>query len=148
MFWFLNTLLCAGVVRGTVAVYLPLVIAGDRPAVGGSWLWIAPVLFALGAAIYIRCVGAFATFGRGTPAPIEKGRRGNWRGGQQAPLSYPKMARALLDELLEVTLAVAVEEDAIRLHDAAPLDAVAVERRMEQLAGLAAALLPSHGPYR
>jgi protein-S-isoprenylcysteine O-methyltransferase Ste14 len=74
--WLLaKNLLFTVVVPGTVAVYLPREIAGERAtgplvAVGG-----AAVCFGLGGAIYAWCVWDFATFGRGTPAPIDAPKR-------------------------------------------------------------------------
>ena len=56
---------------GSVAVWIPWYLAG--PAPGGSAIsrFAAGALFALGAAIYAWCLWDFATFGRGTPAPID-----------------------------------------------------------------------------
>jgi protein-S-isoprenylcysteine O-methyltransferase Ste14 len=66
---FLKNLLFTVLVPGTVAVYVPTLIADGRPP--GSGLVIAlPVLF-LGGSIYFWCLWDFATFGRGTPAPID-----------------------------------------------------------------------------
>jgi len=58
---------------GTVAVYLPLLLgrtscSPHRPGLATP-LWIA------GGAIYAWCVWDFATFGRGTPAPIDAPQR-------------------------------------------------------------------------
>jgi protein-S-isoprenylcysteine O-methyltransferase Ste14 len=63
-------------VPGTVSVYLPLLLAPDRPA-GGSPLVtaLAAALFAVGAAGYGWCLWNFASIGRGTPAPIDMPRR-------------------------------------------------------------------------
>jgi protein-S-isoprenylcysteine O-methyltransferase Ste14 len=60
------------IVPGTVALYLPLVIAQDVPWPGwGAAQFAALVPLALGAVIYLRCLWAFGTIGRGTPAPID-----------------------------------------------------------------------------
>jgi protein-S-isoprenylcysteine O-methyltransferase Ste14 len=63
------------VLPGTIGVYLPVWIASGpaSPAcVAGA---AALALLALGAAIYAWCVWDFATFGRGTPAPIDAPKR-------------------------------------------------------------------------
>ena len=73
----LKNLLFTVLVPGTVAVYVPLWIAGDRLAgaprpgvlAGVGWL-----LLVVGAGIYGWCLWDFATFGRGTPAPIDAPR--------------------------------------------------------------------------
>ena len=67
----LKNLLFTVLVPGTVAVYLPLVIVGSRPRADGLALAAGAALLAAGAAIYAWCVWDFATFGRGTPAPID-----------------------------------------------------------------------------
>jgi len=59
------------IVPGTVGVYLPLMFARGRHPAGGAALAGTLVLFAIGGAIYTWCVYDFATFGRGTPAPID-----------------------------------------------------------------------------
>jgi protein-S-isoprenylcysteine O-methyltransferase Ste14 len=67
----LKNLLFTLVMPGTVAVYLPLwLLAGEPSAVGPS-LWLGALLIAAGASVYLWCVWDFATFGRGTPAPID-----------------------------------------------------------------------------
>lgn len=71
----LKNLLFTVLVPGTVAVYVPLRIAEGR-AVGSGWAVVAALpLYLLGAAIYAWCVWDFATFGRGTPAPIDAPRK-------------------------------------------------------------------------
>ena len=67
----LKNLLFTVLVPGTVAVYVPLLIGCSRSVGSGLTLAIALVLLALGAGIYAWCVWDFATFGRGTPAPID-----------------------------------------------------------------------------
>ena len=66
-----KNLLFTLIVPGTVAVYLPLRIVGDRPFVRGPGFGAGCLLLLLGASIYAWCVWDFATFGRGTPAPID-----------------------------------------------------------------------------
>ncbi len=82
----LKNLLFTLLVPGTVAVYIPLSIAGDRAAASGPTLAAAICLFVLGASIYGWCVWDFASFGRGTPAPIDAPRhlvvRGLYRGSR------------------------------------------------------------------
>ena len=68
---FLKNLLFTLVVPGTVAVYLPLFIAQSRPLTSGPLFVIALALLAVGGTIYAWCVWDFATFGRGTPAPLD-----------------------------------------------------------------------------
>lgn len=63
-------------VPGTVAVYLPLLIAGGRGITSSvPLLAVALVFFGLGAAVYAWCVWDFAAFGRGTPLPLDAPRR-------------------------------------------------------------------------
>ena len=66
----LKNLLFTVLVPGTVAVYLPWMIAGRQAPASGLVSVIGCSLLALGVAIYAWCVWDFATFGRGTPAPI------------------------------------------------------------------------------
>ena len=70
----LKNLLFTVLVPGTVGVYLPLSLAQGAP-VAGPALVVALVLLAAGGAIYTWCVWDFASFGRGTPAPIDAPRR-------------------------------------------------------------------------
>jgi len=67
----LKNLLFTVLVPGTVAVYLPLVIAQGLSQASGIAHSLALALLVLGAAIYAWCVWDFATFGKGTPAPID-----------------------------------------------------------------------------
>ena len=67
----LKNLLFTIVAPGTVAVLVPLLFARDETPATGVPLAIALALFSLGSAIYAWCVWDFATFGRGTPAPID-----------------------------------------------------------------------------
>jgi protein-S-isoprenylcysteine O-methyltransferase Ste14 len=71
----LKNLLFTFLVPGTVAGWLPWVIAGHRPLASGPTLGVALALFAVGGSIYAWCVWDFATFGRGTPAPIDAPKR-------------------------------------------------------------------------
>ncbi len=70
-----KNLLFTVLVPGTVAVYLPLLFAeGRSPASAWAVVLAVPVL-ALGAAVYAWCVWDFASFGRGTPAPVDSPRK-------------------------------------------------------------------------
>lgn len=69
----LKNLVFTVLVPGTVAVYLPLQVIGGQPGTGSRW--IGGIAFAVGAAIYTWCVWDFASFGRGTPAPIDAPRK-------------------------------------------------------------------------
>lgn len=71
MILLLKNLLFTIVAPGTVAVLLPLLIAHEGTRATGRALAIALMLFGLGAAIYAWCVWDFASFGKGTPAPID-----------------------------------------------------------------------------
>jgi protein-S-isoprenylcysteine O-methyltransferase Ste14 len=67
----LKNLLFTIVAPGTVAVAVPLLIARGQSAASGGASVIASLLFLVGASIYAWCVWDFASFGRGTPAPID-----------------------------------------------------------------------------
>ncbi len=71
MVLFLKNLLFTVIVPGTVAVYVPWLIARDQPLASATWLAVSSALLVAGGAIYLWCVWDFATFGRGTPAPID-----------------------------------------------------------------------------
>ena len=71
----LKNLLFTLIVPGTVAVYAPLWIVRGRLPASGPARAIALLLLAAGGAIYSRCIWDFASFGRGTPAPIDAPRR-------------------------------------------------------------------------
>jgi protein-S-isoprenylcysteine O-methyltransferase Ste14 len=62
-------------VPGTVAVSVPLLLARDRVPVAGPVRAPAVLALAAGALVYAWCVWDFATFGRGTPAPIDAPKR-------------------------------------------------------------------------
>ena len=70
-----KTVLFTTLVPGTVGVYVPLYLAGDRTAGGGTSFGLAMGLFAIGVVLYLRSVWDFAAFGRGTPAPIDTPKR-------------------------------------------------------------------------
>jgi protein-S-isoprenylcysteine O-methyltransferase Ste14 len=67
----LKNLLFTLLMPGSVGVWIPWYLA--RPATDGGPIsrFAAGILFALGGAIYAWCLWDFATFGRGTPAPID-----------------------------------------------------------------------------
>jgi len=67
----LKNLLFTILVPGAAAVYFPLLIAGGRVGASGAGFVIACLVLALGVSIYAWCIWDFATFGRGTPAPID-----------------------------------------------------------------------------
>lgn len=72
---FLKTALFTVVVPTSVAVLIPLFIAGDRAPAGGLARVFAFPLLALGAVLYLRSAWDFASFGRGTPAITDAPRR-------------------------------------------------------------------------
>jgi protein-S-isoprenylcysteine O-methyltransferase Ste14 len=67
----LKNVLFTLVAPGTVAIYVPLLIVRGQTAGSAAWLVMSTTLFLVGGAIYTWCVWDFATFGRGTPAPID-----------------------------------------------------------------------------
>jgi protein-S-isoprenylcysteine O-methyltransferase Ste14 len=67
----IKNLLFTLIVPGTVGIYLPLMLRRGRPAATGPAFAIAIVLFAAGGLIYAWCVYDFASFGRGTPLPLD-----------------------------------------------------------------------------
>jgi len=67
----LKNLLFTLIVPGTVAVYLPLRIAGDRSIAGGAILFAGLAVLGAGASVYAWCIWDFAAFGRGTPLPLD-----------------------------------------------------------------------------
>lgn len=72
----LKNLLFTVIFPGTVAAYVPLIIAhgmGITPSV--SLLLIGILLLVTGATMYIWTVWDFASFGRGTPLPIDAPRK-------------------------------------------------------------------------
>lgn len=75
MLLLLKNLLFTVIVPGTVAVWVPLWIGAGSSAASGPSRFGGAALLALGVAIYAWCVWDFATFGRGTPAPIDAPKR-------------------------------------------------------------------------
>jgi len=75
MLLLLKNLVFTVLVPGTVGVYLPWALARGRTPASGLVLAAAAVVLALGGAIYAWCVWDFATFGRGTPAPLDAPKR-------------------------------------------------------------------------
>lgn len=71
----LKNLLFTVLVPATVAFYVPFSMVRGRPSADGVAAIPAVVVFAVGAAIYFWCLWDFATFGRGTPAPIDPPRK-------------------------------------------------------------------------
>ncbi|MFP6639589.1 MAG: isoprenylcysteine carboxylmethyltransferase family protein [Myxococcota bacterium] len=67
----LKNLLATLVLPGTVAVLVPWLIEGNESTTSGRALAMALPVFGLGGAIYAWCVWDFASFGRGTPAPMD-----------------------------------------------------------------------------
>jgi protein-S-isoprenylcysteine O-methyltransferase Ste14 len=63
------------VVPGAGAVWVPWRILSGSGATVTSTAWPAFVLIAAGAALYVRCVWAFAAVGRGTPGPWDAPQR-------------------------------------------------------------------------
>lgn len=71
---FLKNLLFTIFVPGVVAVLIPLSLT-NTSRVQGPVLPLGVVLLGLGAATYLWCLWDFASFGRGTPAPIDAPKR-------------------------------------------------------------------------
>lgn len=67
----LKNLLFTFLVPGTVAGWIPWTLVRDETAVTGPVAWGSAALFLFGTAVYAWCVWDFATFGRGTPAPLD-----------------------------------------------------------------------------
>src|SRR5882757_1282649 len=76
----LKNILFTLVVPGTVGVYLSLILARGRNAATDFFLGLAVTFFLIGGSIYSWCVFDFASFGRGTPAPIDAPKKLVWRG--------------------------------------------------------------------
>ncbi|HEX9749849.1 MAG TPA: isoprenylcysteine carboxylmethyltransferase family protein [candidate division Zixibacteria bacterium] len=74
MLYFKNLLFVLAV-PGSVAVYVPLWITRGQSVQPGAWLAVACCLFAAGGSVLLWSVGAFAVFGRATPAPIDAPKR-------------------------------------------------------------------------
>lgn len=71
----LKNLLFTVVVPGTVAVYVPRLIVGRWTLAAGPAQVLGWPLLVAGLSIYAWCVWDFASFGRGTPAPIDAPKR-------------------------------------------------------------------------
>lgn len=72
----LKTLLFTIVVPGTVVILVPRWLLRGAERAEGGWIAAAGILlFACGAALYLRCGWEFAMRGRGTPAPIDPPRQ-------------------------------------------------------------------------
>ena len=67
----LKSILFTVLIPGTAAVYVPLLAVRGRAAAGGVSMVLGASMVAIGVSIYLWCVWDFATFGRGTPAPID-----------------------------------------------------------------------------
>jgi protein-S-isoprenylcysteine O-methyltransferase Ste14 len=67
------------IVPGTVTVVVPCLLLSregrSAPPAWGLLQGLALILGSAGATIYLRCVWDFASFGRGTPAPIDAPKR-------------------------------------------------------------------------
>jgi protein-S-isoprenylcysteine O-methyltransferase Ste14 len=111
----LKNLLFTLVMPGTAAVYIPLLIARDRAASTGMPAILGVSVLVVGAAIYAWCVWDFATFGRGTPAPIDAPKRLVVRG------LYRHARNPMYVGVLSVTLgwAILFRSSAILLYAAA-----------------------------
>ena len=71
----LKNLLFTILVPGTVAGYLPFLLSRAAASPSRLTLLASAPFFLLGAAIYAWCLWDFATFGRGTPAPVDAPKR-------------------------------------------------------------------------
>ena len=71
----LKTALFTVVVPGSVAVLVPLLIAGDGAAAVGATRVLGLLLLGLGGVLYLRSAWDFASFGRGTPAITDAPKR-------------------------------------------------------------------------
>jgi protein-S-isoprenylcysteine O-methyltransferase Ste14 len=68
---FLKNLLFTVFVPGIVAGYVPYLLTRNQVIHSGISRFFALIAFLIGVGIYLWCVWDFATFGRGTPAPID-----------------------------------------------------------------------------
>jgi protein-S-isoprenylcysteine O-methyltransferase Ste14 len=72
MWLFIKNLLFTTLIEGTVAIYLPLLITRGEPSSTQSFMQAAGVILIIsGVVIYVWTVWDFATFGRGTPLPVD-----------------------------------------------------------------------------
>lgn len=73
---FLKNLLFTLLIPGTVAVYVPLLIAHGKPITSYSFLFILGItMVAAGTAIYLWTAWDFAVTGRGTPLPADRPKK-------------------------------------------------------------------------
>jgi protein-S-isoprenylcysteine O-methyltransferase Ste14 len=70
-----KNLLFTVVVPGTVGVYLPLMLSSNHSTPPWPIRAVAIALLMVGAAIYGWCVFDFASFGRGTPFPLDSPKK-------------------------------------------------------------------------
>ena len=89
MLLFLKNLVFTLVVPGTVAGYVPWLIVRGQPIGSRGCLLASLALFTVGGTIYLWCVWDFASFGRGTPAPIDAPKKLVVRGLYRAESSAP-----------------------------------------------------------
>jgi protein-S-isoprenylcysteine O-methyltransferase Ste14 len=71
MLLLLKNLLFTFLAPGTVAVLIPRSLSHDHVVPSTASTVVASAFFLVGVAIYAWCVWDFASFGRGTPAPID-----------------------------------------------------------------------------
>jgi protein-S-isoprenylcysteine O-methyltransferase Ste14 len=75
MILFLKNLLFTMVFPATVAGWLPWLLSRRGAPGSAAWVAAAVPLFAAGIAVYSWCVWDFASFGRGTPLPLDAPRK-------------------------------------------------------------------------
>src|SRR5579862_4614158 len=75
MLLLLKNLLFTTVFPGTVAVYIPFLLTRGMALGPPALHALSFLLFATGAAVYAWCVWDFASFGRGTPLPLDAPRQ-------------------------------------------------------------------------
>lgn len=68
---FVKNLIFTIIVPGTVAVYVPVFVFSHADAKVSVGAVAGAILLLSGGAIYLWCLWDFASFGRGTPAPID-----------------------------------------------------------------------------
>ena len=66
-----KTLVFTLVVPGTVGVYVPWRLRGTSPHAATASGWLGLMLLVAGTAVYLWCAWDFASFGRGTPLPLD-----------------------------------------------------------------------------
>ena len=75
MILFLKNLLFTLIAPGTVSIIFPYLITQNHHPASHITVICAVILFIIGGAIYTWCVWDFASYGRGTPAPIDAPKR-------------------------------------------------------------------------